>query len=129
MASVFPQSRTHIGMEPLVGADRLARHMSWHASGALLTFAGLQIWGVLTLINGPYGRTLPFVALAILLLIAVPFSRRIERRWHHFANTALPCSGLLLRFRRDRSLLWRLALIVPILWPGSFAVLSRTLLV
>lgn len=129
MASVFPHSRTHIGMEPLVGADRLARHMSWHASGALLTFAGLQIWGVLLLIDGALGRLLPFAALAVLLLVAVPFSRRIEKRWHHFANTALPCSGLSLRFRKDRSRLWRLAVLVPVLWLGAFAVVTRTLMV
>lgn len=129
MASVFPQSRTQSYVQPLVGAERLARHMSWHASGALLTFAALQIWGVLTLIHVPYGRSLPFVALAILLLVAVPFSRRIERRWHDFANNALPSSGLLIRFRKDRSRLWRLAFLMPTLWIGGFAVLSRTLLV
>lgn len=129
MASVFPQSRTQSYVHPLVGADRLARHMSWHASAALLTFAALQIWGVLTLINAPYGRTLPFVALGILLLVAVPFSRRIERRWHDFANNALPSSALLIRFRKDRSRLWRLAFLMPTLWIGGFAVLSRTLLV
>lgn len=126
MASVFPQSRASITMEPLVGAERLSRHMSWHASGALLTFAGLQIWGVVTLMGEPHGRVLPFAALAILLLVAVPYSRRIERRWHDFANNALPCSGLLIRFREDRARLWRLALLVPVLWLGLFAIISRT---
>ena len=129
MASVFPQSRSYSNSTKMVGADRLARHMSWHASGALLAFAGMQIWGVLTLINMPYGRSLPFVALAILLLVAVPFSRRIERRWHHYADSALPSSGLLISFRRDRSRLWRLALLVPTLWIGAVALVARTLLV
>lgn len=129
MASVFPQSRSYSALHQMVGPERLAKHMSWHASGALLTFAGLQIWGVLTLIDLPHARSLPFVALAILLLVAVPYSRRIERRWHEFANTALPSSGLIARFRKDRGRLWRLAFVVPTLWIGMFALVSKTLLV
>lgn len=129
MASVFPQSRGYSAIQQMVGPERLAKHMSWHASAALLTFAGLQIWGVLTLIDLPHARILPFVALAILLLVAVPYSRRIERRWHAFANTALPSSGLIVRFRKDRGRLWRLAFVVPTLWIGLFALVSKTLLV
>jgi hypothetical protein len=125
MASVFPQSRTYLGVEALVGADRLAKSMAWHASGSLLTLAALQIWGVLTLINLPFGRSLPFVALAVLLLIGIPLTRRIERRWHRLAANALPSSALLIRFRQDRARLWRLALIVPTVWIGLFALVSR----
>lgn len=99
--------------------------MSRHASGALLTFALLQIAGVVALSDMPGGSVLPFVALSVLLLVALPFSRMLERRWSGLASTALPSSGLMQAFRADRSRLWRLALIVPTLWIGLFAVVAE----
>lgn len=108
-----------------MAAPRLARAMSWHASGALLLFAGIQIAGVIALADLPGGSALPFVALAMVLLIAVPFSRSLERRWSGLAGSALPSSGLVQAFRADRSRLWRLALVVPTLWIGLFAVVAE----
>lgn len=125
MASVFPQSRTHEKYGSAVAAPRLARAMTWHASTALLAFAGLQLWGVIALANMPGARILPFVALGLLILIAVPFARRLERHWRDLAASALPSSGLLMHFRRDRTRLWRLALIIPTLWLGLFAVVAE----
>ncbi len=87
-----------------------------------MTFALLQIAGVVALSDIPGGSALPFVALALLLLIALPFSRMLERRWSGLASTALPSTGLVQAFRADRSRLWRLAVIVPTLWIGLFAV-------
>lgn len=127
MASVFPQARTQINMASGFGAERLARSMSWHASMSLLLFAGLQIWGVLNLIDLPFGRLLPFVALAMLLVGGVPFSRKVERRWHFLADNALPSSGLVVRFKKDRANLWRLAVLVPAVWLGGFALVMRAL--
>ena len=125
MASVFPGNRTHISFVTPHGAPRLARAMSHHASGALLTFALLQVAGVVAFNSLPGGNWLPFIALGLLLLIAVPFSRRLERRWTHFSDTALPSPGLMVSFRRDRARLWRLACIVPTLWLGLFAVVAE----
>ena len=125
MASVFPHSRTHKKYGSAVAAPRLARAMTWHASAALLSFAGLQLWGVVALARAPGGQVLPFVALGLLLLVAIPFARRLERRWRDLAASALPSSGLLMHFRRDRSRLWRLALIIPTLWLGLFAVAAE----
>lgn len=125
MASVFPGSRTAESFCSRHGAARLARAMSWHASGALLLFAALQIVGVIALSGMPGGQMLPFVALALLVLVAVPFSRRLERRWSRLADTALPGPGLTVRFRKDRERLWRLACIVPTAWIGLFAVAAQ----
>lgn len=99
--------------------------MTWHASAALLAFAGLQLWGVIALANVPGARILPFVALGLLILIAVPFTRRLEQRWRSLAGSALPSSGLEHVFRRDRTRLWRLALVVPALWLGLFAAVAE----
>lgn len=125
MASVFPGNRTQISFASPLGAPRLARAMSWHASGALLTFAVLQVIGVIAFFQLPGGGWLPLVALGVLLMIAIPFSRRLDRRWSHLSDTALPCPGLMMRFRRDRARLWRLACLVPALWIGTFAAVAR----
>ena len=125
MASVFPLSRTQEKYGSVLTAPRLARSMTWHTSAALLAFAGLQLWGVIALANMPGARTLPFVALGMLVLTAVPFARRLERRWRDLAGSALPSSGLEHVFRRDRSRLWRLAVFIPLAWIGLFAVVAE----
>ena len=125
MASVFPGSRTQVSYCSRSGAPRLARSMSWHASGALMLFAIIQIVGAFALSAMPAGRLVPFIALALVLLAAVPFSRAIERRWSGLAESALPCPGLLARYRRDRDRLWRFACIVPTLWLGLFAAAAQ----
>lgn len=101
--------------------------MSRHSSGALLAFAAVQVWGVVALSNLAGGRLSPIVALAILLLVAIPFARRLDRRWQDLGRTALPSSGLIARFRRDRTRLWMLAFAVPTLWIGAFAIAARAL--
>ena len=99
--------------------------MTRHASAAVVTFAGLQLAGIFALATEPGARVLPYVALAMLLLFAIPFARRLERRWRGLATSALPSVGLLSHFRRDRSRLWGLALLLPTLWIGLFAVVAE----
>lgn len=125
MASVFPGNRTQVSYCSRSGAPRLARSMSWHASGALMLFALIQIGGAFALAGLPAAQLVPFIALGLVLLAAVPFSRSIEHRWSRLAESALPCPGLITRYRRDRDLLWRLACIVPTAWLGLFAVAAK----
>ena len=99
--------------------------MSRHASASLLTFAIGQIWAVVALSRMPGGHFLPFLALALLLIVALPFSRRLDARWQDLGRTALPSSGLIARFRRDRSRLWALAVALPTLWAGCFVVIAQ----
>ena len=125
MATVFPLSRTHDKYGSAVAAPRLARSMTRHASAAVVAFAALQLAGIFVLSREPGANILPYVALAMLLLFAIPFARRMERRWRGLAHSALPSVGLLSRFRRDRSRLWGFALMLPTLWIGLFAVVAE----
>ena len=125
MASVFPGVRVNPRYTTPVSAPSLARAMSWHASGALMLFALMQIAGLLLVDNAARGPA-PFIALALVVLGAVPFARRLERRWARLAETALPSDGLINRFRQDRARLWRLALIVPPIWLGVAVLMSDT---
>lgn len=128
MASMFDDAAHSATLQyrgRLERAPALARAMSIHAALALLTFAALQIAGVVLLANRPGGAVLPFIALVALLLLAIPFARRIERRWRRLSDNALPCAALHTCFRRDRWNLWRAALAVPPLWLASYAVVAR----
>ncbi|MFM6853390.1 MAG: hypothetical protein ACKOUM_04845 [Sphingopyxis sp.] len=125
MATVFPLARTRSHPDTMRNASSMARAMSRHAAAALLLFTGLQIWAIVALNHMRYGSVLPFIALAVLFLLAVPFSRRAVRRWQMLAHTALPCAGLIQRFRRDRGRLWRLAFIVPTVWVALFAAVAK----
>ncbi|WP_260580879.1 hypothetical protein [Sphingopyxis sp. PET50] len=90
--------------------------MTFHAATALLVFAALQIWLVSSAIAAGAPTALTFVALALLLAIAVPFARVTERRWYHLSRRALASWGLHARFRRDVRRLWVAALALPFLW-------------
>jgi hypothetical protein len=125
MASVFPGARVGPRSATSVSAQALARAMSWHASGALMLFAIFQIGGLLWL-NGAAGGLAPFIALALVVIGALPLARGIERRWSRLAETALPSEGLLRRFRQDRARLWRLALLVPPMWLGVAMLMADT---
>lgn len=125
MASAYPLARTRYHHFATMGAAQLARAMSWHASGALLTFAALQVAGVVVLAGLPGSGALPFVAFGLLMLLALPFSRALERRWTRLAHVALPSAGLVDRFRRDRARLWRMALLVPLGWLGFYAAMAE----
>lgn len=103
----------------------MARAMSRHASGALLAFAVLQVWGMTVLGHAPGGAFIIVAAIAMLLLVAMPFARRIERHWRDLTYSALPSPGLVSRFRRDRTRLWLLALAVPPAWLGTVAVAAQ----
>ncbi len=125
MASIFPLSRHQENYGSVTAAPRLARSMTLHASAAVVTFAGLQLGGVIVLADQPGAPALPFVAFALLVIIAIPFARRLQRRWQGLAQSALPSNGLLASFRQDRSRLWRLALLVPGLWIGAYTVVAE----
>jgi hypothetical protein len=125
MASVFPGSRSFSSALALPGGRQLARGMSRHIAGAMLGFALWQMWLAAAFMQAHGGAVLPWAALGLLVLFAVPLARRLERRWQRLAADALPCHGLLSRYRRDRALLWTFALLVPPVWIGMVLLAAR----
>ena len=127
MASAFPLHRRDYGRYAIVpvGVPRLSRQMTLHASLAVMAFSVIQIAGVIMLHDTRGGPLLPIVALVSLMIFAVPFTRHIERRWANLARTALPSATLLALFRRDRARLWRVSLLVPVLWLGGYAAVAQ----
>jgi MFS superfamily sulfate permease-like transporter len=90
--------------------------MTWHAATALLTFAALQIWLVMSAVSAGAPSALIIVALAMLLVLALPVARSTERHWYRLSRQALASWGLHARFRRDVRRLWIAALTLPFLW-------------
>ena len=128
MASVFFSGRGGSPFSSDIRAGRLARQITVHVSLAVVVFAALQIGGIIYLSGLPGATATPYVALAVLLLLAIPFARRLESRWSFLSKRALPCPGLIKRFQKDRNRLWLFALLVPAVWIGAFALIGRTLL-
>jgi hypothetical protein len=124
MASIHPLARS-VSLVPYARPVVCARSMGRHTAGALLLFTLLQIAGVVALAPLPGGRLLPIFAIVMLMLVAIPFGRMIDQRWSRLRDAALPSSGLLHAYRRDRARLWRLACIVPTLWLGLFAAVAQ----
>jgi hypothetical protein len=93
--------------------------MTWHAAAALIAFALLQVWLVSSAVSAGAPSALIVVALVILVALAVPATRAVERRWHRLSRQALASRGLHTRFRRDVLRLWTAALVLPPLWIGG----------
>ncbi|SNT18959.1 hypothetical protein [Sphingopyxis indica] len=116
MASTFgarPIGRTTHSVPP---ARSLGRRMTVHAAAALIVFAVLQVWLVSSAIAAGAPSALTVAALVIILALAVPTVRIVERHWHHLSRQALASWGLHARFRRDVRRLWLAALALPFLW-------------
>lgn len=128
MASVFFSGRGGSPFSSDIRAAHLARWITVHVSLAVVVFAALQIGGVVYLSGMPGANVAPYIALGCLILLAIPFARRLESRWSFLGKRALPCPGLLKRFQKDRNRLWLFALLVPAVWVGAFALVGRTLL-
>lgn len=124
MASIFPGPGSFSSALALPNGRRLARGMSRHTAGAMLVFAVWQAWLAVTLAHVPGGETLPWAALALLVVGAIPQARRLERRWHQLAVEAFPCPGLLNAYRRDRAMVWGLAIAAPPLWLSATSLIG-----
>jgi hypothetical protein len=116
MASTFGPRLLGRPSRAVPPARSLGRRMTFHAATALLVFAALQIWLVSSAIAVGAPTALTFIALTLLLAIAVPIARITERRWYHLSRQALASWGLHARFRRDVRRLWIAALALPFLW-------------
>jgi hypothetical protein len=125
VANVLPEKTGSLQALALPTGRRLARGMSWHTSSAMLVFAVWQTWLAASFAHVAGGAILPWAALTLLIIGAIPIARRLERRWYRLAVEAFPCPGLIKAYRRDRMQVWSLAVLAPPLWLTSAWVLAR----
>src|SRR3546814_20092238 len=93
--------------------------MTWHAAAALLAFAALQIWLVMSVVAAGAPSAFIVVALVMLLALALPVARSTERHWYHLSRQAPASWGPHARFRLDVRRLWFPALPLPFLWTSA----------
>lgn len=116
MASTFGPRLFRRSTSSVPAARSLGRRMTWHAATALIVFAALQIWLVTSAVDAGAPSAFTIIALVMLVALALPAARAVERRWHRLSRQALASWGLHARFCRDVRRLWIAALTLPFLW-------------
>lgn len=100
------------------------RKMSDNIAYALLVYTALQIFVTVGALKSHGESLLPYLALVILVVAIIPACRRFEARWNRLDDEQAhdPDFGPL--FRRDRIMLWLLAIGLPFAITGLFKGLS-----
>jgi hypothetical protein len=96
------------------------RKMSDHIAYALLVYTGMQIFMTMGALRDEGGSLLPYLALIILVVAIIPSCRSFERSWMRISDAEAHDPDMAPAFRRDRNLLWLLAIGLPIVLTGMF---------
>jgi hypothetical protein len=108
--------RARSGRKPLDWRRRMSDNIAY----ALLVYSGLQIFVTMGSLKASGPSMLPYLALCILVGAIIPACRRFERRWNRLSDAQAADPVLGSYFRRDRALLWALAIGLPFLITGLF---------
>nr|WP_314464939.1 hypothetical protein [uncultured Novosphingobium sp.] len=100
------------------------RKMSDNIAYALLVYTALQIFVTVGALKAHGESLLPYLALVILVVAIIPACRRFEARWNRLDDEQAHDPALGPYFRRDRILLWVLAIGLPFAITGLFKGLS-----
>ncbi len=100
------------------------RKMSDHIAYALLVYTGLQIFVTMNALHAEGSSLLPYMALIVLVGAIIPACRRFERRWNRLDDIQAADPLLASYYRRDRLMLWLLAIGLPFAITGMFKVLA-----
>lgn len=102
-------------VEGVVGAPAVdwRKRMSDNIAFALLVYTGLQIFVTMSALKNEGSSLLPYLALIVLVIAIIPSCRRFERRWNRLTDLQASDPGLARYFRRDRLVLWVLAIGLP----------------
>tara|TARA_R110002167_G_scaffold61508_1_gene173462 strand:+ start:1985 stop:2518 length:534 start_codon:yes stop_codon:yes gene_type:complete len=109
--ATMTQASTLHKQEVTVGDWR--RKMSDHIAYALLVYTALQIFVTVGALKAGGGSLLPYLALVILVIAIIPACRRFESRWNKLTDKQAHDPALASYYRRDRMLLWALAIGLP----------------
>lgn len=100
------------------------KRMSDHIAYALLVYTGLQIFVTAGALRESGMTIMPYLALVVLILAIIPACRRFERRWNRLSDAQAGDPALAAYYRRDRTMLWLLAIGLPFAITGGFRVLA-----
>lgn len=100
------------------------KRMSDHIAYALLVYTGLQIFVTMSSLHGKGGSMLPYFALMVLVIAIIPACRRFEKRWNRLNDEQAADPSFVSYYRRDRMLLWAMAIGLPFLVTAIFKLLA-----
>lgn len=100
------------------------RKMSDNIAYALLVYTALQIFVTMGALKTTGGSLLPYLALVVLVGAIIPACRRFERRWNRLSDDQAHDPAMAGYFRRDRLMLWLLAIGLPFAITGLFKLLA-----
>lgn len=130
MAKVWHKA-AHDGAHTDAHAKSAARPLDWrskmsdHVAYALLVYTALQIFVTTSALRSDSGGSLlPYMALIILVAAIIPACRNFERRWDKLSDNEAADPQLAPRYRRDRNLLWLVAIGLPFALTGLFKLLG-----
>lgn len=114
------------GLFAPVGARVLdwRRKMSNHVAYALLVYTALHIFVTMGAFRSHGGSLLPYLALIVLVVAIIPAFRHFELVWNRLSDAHAADPALVSLFRRDRNLLWIMAVGLPIVLTGLFRLLD-----
>lgn len=99
------------------------KSMSDNVAYALLVYTGLTIFVTVNAMKTGGMSILPYLALAVLVAGIIPACRKFERRWRDLSDEAAADESLASAYRRDQTLLWLLAIGLPLLLTAVFKLL------
>ena len=100
------------------------KRMSDNIAYALLVYTGLQIFVTMGALRSEGSSMLPYLALVILVVAIIPSCRRFERRWNRLDDAQAADPAMASFFRRDRMMLWLLAIGLPFAITGIFRLMG-----
>jgi len=102
--------------------------MSDNIAYALLVYTGLQIFVTMGALKGESRSMLPYFALVVLVAAIIPACRRFERRWNRISDDQAADMELAPLYKRDRLVLWLMAIGLPFALTGVFKLLAAVFL-
>ena len=87
--------------------------MSDNVAYALIVYTGLQIFLTVEAIRETGLRSLAMVCLIILVVAIIPACHKLDKRWRDLSESDAHDRALASAYRRDRILLWLVAIGLP----------------
>lgn len=98
--------------------------MSDNIAWALLVYTALQIFVTVHALKQGSSTILPYLALIALVAAIIPACRWFEKRWQGISDEAAADLAYAAAYKRDRMLLWLLAIGLPFLLTGLFKAIT-----
>ncbi|WP_427963806.1 hypothetical protein [Altererythrobacter sp.] len=123
MGEVLPRRETHGNADKSRTRD-WRKSASDHVAYALLVYTALQIFVTVHALKSGFSSILPYFALIVLVAGIIPACRWFEKRWDWLSDEQAADPAYLVSFRRDITMLWSLAIGLPIILTGLFKLIA-----